>query len=74
VPQNTLSAHLSVLTRAGLVRGDRHSRSIIYHAELERLRELIGFLLKDCCGGRSEICAPFLEDIGACETNKGGCA
>ena len=32
VPQNTMSAHLAILARAGLVRGERHSRSIIYRA------------------------------------------
>ena len=39
VPQNTLSAHLSVLSRAGLVTSERHSRSIIYRANLERFSE-----------------------------------
>ena len=73
VPQNTMSAHLSVLTRAGLVRGERHSRSIIYRAEVERLRELVGFLIQDCCGGRPEICAPLIEEMSACGA-KGGCA
>ena len=74
VPQNTMSAHLSVLTRAGLVRGERQSRSIIYRAEIGRLQELVSFLVKDCCGGRPEVCAPLLEEMGACNGNKGGCA
>lgn len=34
VPQNTMSTHLSILARAGLVRGERQSRSIIYRADL----------------------------------------
>jgi DNA-binding transcriptional ArsR family regulator len=38
VPQNTMSAHLAVLARAGLVTGERRSRSIIYRADLARLR------------------------------------
>lgn len=46
-PQNTMSAHLAALSRAGLVRSERHSRSIIYRADLARLRALILFLLKD---------------------------
>ncbi len=74
VPQNTLSAHLSVLSHAGLVRGERHSRSIIYRADLTRFRELVEFLLKDCCAGRPEICTPLLHDLVSCEPNKGGCA
>ena len=54
VPQNTMSTHLAILARAGLVRGERRSRSIIYRADLERFREVALFLLKDCCGGRPE--------------------
>ena len=54
IPQNTMSTHLAILARAGLVRGERHSRSIIYRADLERFREVTLFLLKDCCGGRPE--------------------
>ena len=66
VPQNTMSAHLAILARAGLVRGERQSRSIIYRADLERLREVTLFLLKDCCGGRPEVCAPLIADLTPC--------
>jgi ArsR family transcriptional regulator len=63
VPQNTMSAHLAVLTRAGLVAGQRSSRSIIYRADLRRFQAVMLFMLRDCCGGRSEICAPLIEDL-----------
>jgi DNA-binding transcriptional ArsR family regulator len=63
VPHNTMSAHLTVLARAGLIRAERRSRSIIYRADLERFRALAGFLLKDCCGGRPEICGPLAADL-----------
>lgn len=66
IPQNTMSAHLAVLARAGLVRGERHSRSIIYRVELDRLRALVSFLVQDCCGGRPELCAPLLADLIPC--------
>jgi ArsR family transcriptional regulator, arsenate/arsenite/antimonite-responsive transcriptional repressor len=66
VPQNTMSAHLSILARAGLVSSERHSRSIIYRVNLVRLHELTLFLLKDCCGGRPEVCAPLLADLAPC--------
>lgn len=66
VPQNTMSAHLSILARAGLVSGERQSRSIIFRANLARLREVTLFLLKDCCGGRSGICAPPVADLAPC--------
>ena len=66
VPQNTMSTHLSILARAGLVRGERRSRSIVYRADLARFREVTLFLLKDCCGGRPEICEPILADLIPC--------
>jgi DNA-binding transcriptional ArsR family regulator len=66
VPQNTMSAHLAVLARAGLVVGERQSRSIIYRARLDRFRELALFLLKDCCGGRADLCAPLIADLVPC--------
>jgi DNA-binding transcriptional ArsR family regulator len=65
-PQNTLSTHLSILANAGLIRGERRSRSIIYRAELARLREVVLFLLKDCCGGRNELCAPLISELSSC--------
>ena len=66
VPHNTMSGHLSILSRAGLVRSERRSRSIIYRADLDRFRKVATFLLKDCCGGRPEVCAPLLEDLAPC--------
>ena len=66
VPANTMSAHLAVLTRAGLVSSQRYSRSIVYRADLDRLRSLVLFLLKDCCAGRPEVCAPLIADLTPC--------
>lgn len=63
VPQNTLSSHLSILANAGLVSGERQSRSIIYRAELTHLREVVVFLLKDCCGGRPDLCTPVVDAL-----------
>lgn len=63
VRQNTLSANLAVLLNAGLVRNLREGRSIRYFADTEGLRGLLGYLLRDCCGGRPEICDPLIEDI-----------
>lgn len=66
VPQNTMSAHLAVLARAGLVVGERQSRSIMYRANLARLREVTLYILKDCCGGRADLCAPIVADLIPC--------
>jgi len=56
---STLSANLSVLTRAGLIAARRDGRSIIYTAAYEQMRGLLGFLMEDCCAGKPEICAPL---------------
>ena len=66
VPHNTMSTHLAILTRAGLIEAERESRSIVYRAQLEAVRALTGFLVKDCCGGRPEICAPLIADLSPC--------
>jgi ArsR family transcriptional regulator, arsenate/arsenite/antimonite-responsive transcriptional repressor len=65
IPQNTMSAHLAVLTRAGLAMGERHGRSIIYRADLGRLRDLTLYLVRDCCGGNAELCAPLIAELAA---------
>ncbi len=58
VPHNTLSFHLAVLARAGLVSARRDSRSVFYAVAPEGVRALLGYLLEECCGGRPDLCAP----------------
>ncbi len=66
VPANTLSTHLTILARAGLVRAERQSRSIIYRADVDSLRALMLFLAKDCCAGDAEKCAPLVAQLIPC--------
>jgi len=47
----TLSFHLKELAHAGLVSARREGRSIVYKADLDAMRGLTAFLLKDCCRG-----------------------
>jgi len=61
---NTLSASLTILGHAGLVRSRRNGRSIIYSADIAGMADLLGFLVDDCCGGRPEICAPLSRIAG----------
>jgi DNA-binding transcriptional ArsR family regulator len=65
VPHNTMSSHLAILSRAGLANGERQSRSIIYRADLDGFRAMTMFLVKDCCGGRPELCTPLIADLAA---------
>lgn len=70
VPQNTMSTHLAVLARAGLVSAERHSRSIVYRASLDRLRALMLFLARDCCNANPQLCQPLLADLACCPPTK----
>ncbi|WP_262029243.1 ArsR/SmtB family transcription factor [Microvirga sp. Mcv34] len=66
VPHNTMSSHLNILSRAGLVTSERQSRSIIYWADLGQLQKVVTYLLKDCCGGHPSVCAPLLDALNPC--------
>lgn len=66
VPHNTMSSHLAILSRAGLISSRRESRSIIYRAELASFQKLALFLLEDCCGGDAIVCAPVVKTLSAC--------
>lgn len=57
-PSPTLSFHLNQLRFAGLVSSRRKSRSIIYSANYKAMSALLDYLTENCCGGRSELCAP----------------
>jgi ArsR family transcriptional regulator len=58
---NTLSSNLGILDGAGLIHARREGRSIIYTAAYDRMRDLLAFLIDDCCGGDLSICAPLTE-------------
>ena len=66
LPNSSLSFHLSQLTRAGLIRQERQSRSLIYSADYAAMNGLVGYLMENCCGGTgcvSSACdaEPLLE-------------
>lgn len=60
VPAPTMSFHLKELNRAGLVQARREGRSIFYAADYGGLRDLIDFLLADCCQGDRRLCGPYV--------------
>ena len=63
VRQNTMSANLAVLLRAGLIRNERQGRTIRYYANFETMNGLLAFLMEDCCGGRPDLCQPVIDQI-----------
>ncbi|WP_439599992.1 ArsR/SmtB family transcription factor [Devosia sp.] len=70
VPQNSMSTHLLILARAGLLQSERRSRQIFYTADLDGVRRLTTFLINECCGGRPEICRPLIDALIPCCTPK----
>jgi ArsR family transcriptional regulator len=70
VSASNLSFHLKELLHAGLVEARREARSIIYSAHYSALRDLVGFLMKDCCAGHPEICTPALNEAACCAPAK----
>ncbi|MER8745538.1 ArsR family transcriptional regulator [Mesorhizobium sp. M1004] len=55
--QNTMSAHLKVLDRAGLVRAERDGRIIRYLVDMNAFRDLLAYLMEDC----PELCQPVIQ-------------
>lgn len=51
VPNSSLSFHLAALSKAGLIRQERQSRSLIYSADYAAMNDLVGYLMENCCGG-----------------------
>ena len=62
--QNTMSAHLKILSAAGLVRSRRESRVIRYFADMTGFRDLLAYLMEDCCNGSPELCRPVIDAVG----------
>ncbi len=60
---NTLSAHLTMLSSVRLIRSQREGRNIRYFAEMSAMRDLLGYLMQDCCGGNPDIVKPALDSI-----------
>jgi len=49
IPHNTMSFHLKHLANAGLITSRKEGRSVIYFANFDEMRDLIGFMIQDCC-------------------------
>lgn len=56
IPPSTLSFHLRALEHAGLIAATRQGRTLIYAAQVNRLRTLLSFLADACCDGEPDRC------------------
>lgn len=63
--QNTMSSHLKILAEAGLIDSQRDGRSIVFQANYDTVRELVMFLMEDCCAGNNAVCRPVAESLAS---------
>jgi DNA-binding transcriptional ArsR family regulator len=63
VPAPTLSFHLAALARVGLVTSRQQGRHVLYAANLDAFRDLLAFLMEECCGGDPGCCLPVLRQV-----------
>ena len=54
VPGSTLSHHISRLISAGLIQQKREGRTLYCVPQFEILRELIDFLMEECCAAEHD--------------------
>jgi len=64
-PHNTMSFHLNHLFNAGIISSRKEGRSVIYSANYDVTRDLIAFIVKDCCSD---------EFANISENKKTGCS
>ena len=55
IPDNTLSFHLSHMSKAKLVSSKKNGRSVTYYANTDLISDLIGFLQENCCAREETI-------------------
>ncbi len=57
---STLSGHLGILKRSGLLKSTRQQREIHYAVNMAAMGDLIDFMLEDCCDGQVENCSKII--------------
>ena len=61
--QNTMSSHLKTLAMATLIDSERDGKRVVYKANYATVRELVLFLMQDCCAGNNAVCRPVAESL-----------
>lgn len=66
---SSLTFHLNLLHRAGLISQTRRSRQLIYAAEYGAMTDLLAYLTENCCGTGTN-CAPACNPADAFATGE----
>ncbi|MGJ3231918.1 MAG: ArsR/SmtB family transcription factor [Oceanicaulis sp.] len=64
VSPSNLSAHLAILSQAGLLTMRAEGRARIYAVDLDQVGDLVNYLVADCCKGHPEVCSPVMQAMG----------
>lgn len=59
VQPTRMSFHLTTLERAGLLTTHREGRHVRYAVDYGQMKNLLTFLMEDCCGRNPAICGFF---------------
>jgi ArsR family transcriptional regulator, arsenate/arsenite/antimonite-responsive transcriptional repressor len=62
---SSLTFHLQILQRAGLIAQQRISRQLIYSADFDAMNGLIGYLTENCCSQSDRECGTACKPIAA---------
>ncbi len=52
IPPSSLSFHLKELHYAGLIQPKQEGRFVIYSANYDRMKAVLGYLAENCCSGK----------------------
>jgi DNA-binding transcriptional ArsR family regulator len=58
-----MSSHLKILATAEVIDSERDGKRVVYKANYDTVRELVLFLMKDCCAGNNAVCRPVAESL-----------
>lgn len=63
IAPSTLSHHVKALVIAGLIQQERRSTTLVCRARYDVMRDLVGFLVAECCvGSDCSVGAPSVAD------------
>jgi len=62
-PPSTMTGHLQALERAGLVKAERRSRFMLYSVDPSGTRDLVNFLVDECCHNRADLVGTVSEAL-----------
>jgi ArsR family transcriptional regulator, arsenate/arsenite/antimonite-responsive transcriptional repressor len=63
IAASTLSHHLKTMLIVGLISQERQSTTLICRANYDVMRDLVGFLVEECCV--DDVCPPAVSKVNA---------